>query len=295
MRYATHGGAFHADDVLSSAVMFLMGLVTLLVRTTNTAKLAEAHIGVDVGGRYDPITGDYDHHQEGGAGVRPNGIPYASFGLIWKRYGAELCGSSTIAEVVDKRLVQVVDATDVGYDLYTGLKYQSVVPCSMVDVIFAFNPPWYEKPRPEDFDRQFLKAVEVAKVIIGNAIVDAKGASIAREILDRAIAGATHPNILVLDRSCPRRELVLDDAPEVLFVVLPPDNGGQWMVRVVQECMGIMKARKYLPAAWAGKQGVELVRVTGVSDANFCHNSRFIAGAKSKEGAMELAKLAVSW
>ncbi len=294
MRFATHGSTFHADDVCTLAMAFLMGLVDSLVRTKNPAKLAQVDVRIDVGGKNNPDTGDYDHHQEGGAGFRPNGIPYASFGLFWKQYGAKFCGSQECADVMDRRLVQVVDATDIGYDLYTGLKNQSAIPYSISDIVATFNPIWYNKQQPADFDRQFLVAVEVVKPILRGALIDARGAPIAQEIIDRAIADARHPNILVLDHSCPRRELVLDQKPEVLFVVMPEEGGGQWMVRVIQECMGVMKARKYLPAMWAGKKGAELVRVTGVQDANFCHNSRFIAGAKSRSGAYEMAMLALS-
>ena len=50
--------------------------------------------------------------------------------------------------------------------------------------------------------------------------------------------------------------------------------------------------RKYFPESWAGKRDSELAGITGVLDAVFCHNHRFIAVAGSKEGAFALAKLA---
>ena len=37
-----------------------------------------------------------------------------------------------------------------------------------------------------------------------------------------------------------------------------------------------------------------LADVTGVADAVFCHNGVFIAGAKSKQGALQLAAMAVA-
>jgi len=36
-----------------------------------------------------------------------------------------------------------------------------------------------------------------------------------------------------------------------------------------------------------------LAKVTGVPDATFCHNGRFLAVAKSKEGALKLAEIAL--
>jgi uncharacterized UPF0160 family protein len=38
----------------------------------------------------------------------------------------------------------------------------------------------------------------------------------------------------------------------------------------------------------------ELAQVTGVADAVFCHNKLFMAVAKSKEGAIKLAELALA-
>jgi len=51
--------------------------------------------------------------------------------------------------------------------------------------------------------------------------------------------------------------------------------------------------RKNFPEAWAGKRDGELARATGVPDALFCHTNRFLAVAKTKEGALALAKLAI--
>jgi uncharacterized UPF0160 family protein len=52
-------------------------------------------------------------------------------------------------------------------------------------------------------------------------------------------------------------------------------------------------ARADLPEAWAGLRDAELAAVTGVADAGFCHNGRFIASAKSYEGIRAMAALAV--
>jgi uncharacterized UPF0160 family protein len=54
------------------------------------------------------------------------------------------------------------------------------------------------------------------------------------------------------------------------------------------------RARKDLPSSWAGLRGAELAKVCGVDDAVFCHNARFIGGAQSLKGAMQMAALAVA-
>ncbi len=42
--------------------------------------------------------------------------------------------------------------------------------------------------------------------------------------------------------------------------------------------------RKKLPKQWAGMSSKELREITGVLDAIFCPNGRFIAGAEFLEG-----------
>jgi len=48
-----------------------------------------------------------------------------------------------------------------------------------------------------------------------------------------------------------------------------------------------------LPSAWAGLRDAELQKVSGVEDAVFCHRALFTAVARSKEGAIKLAQIAL--
>src|SRR5919107_4332898 len=114
MKVATHPGNFHADDVFAVATLGLAEGALEVVRTRDRELIAAADARIDVGGRDDPATGDYDHHQKGGAGARENGVRYASFGLVWRRYGAALTGDEETARAIDDRLVQGVDANDTG-------------------------------------------------------------------------------------------------------------------------------------------------------------------------------------
>ncbi len=68
MRVATHPGGFHADDVFAIAALRLVHGDLEVVRSRDPEVLAAADLRVDVGGRYAPATGDFDHHQRGGAG-----------------------------------------------------------------------------------------------------------------------------------------------------------------------------------------------------------------------------------
>jgi uncharacterized UPF0160 family protein len=81
--------------------------------------------------------------------------------------------------------------------------------------------------------------------------------------------------------------------PEVLFVVYPDSEGEQHQLKTVPVQPGSFVARKDLPASWSGLREQELAAVTGVADSVFCHSNLFIAGARSLEGALRLAALAL--
>ncbi len=89
----THCGSFHTDDVFACATLSLYfkknNLKYKLIRTRDDNIIKKADYVFDVGGIYDPKIDRFDHHQYGGAGKRENNIPYASFGLVWKKFGPE--------------------------------------------------------------------------------------------------------------------------------------------------------------------------------------------------------------
>src|SRR5687768_9738743 len=104
MQVATHDGSFHADDVFAVAALRRLDPDLEIVRSRDREVIAAADVRVDIGLKDDPDSGDFDHHQKGGAGARGNGIPYASFGLVWRRHGAELTGGDEQAAAdVDAR------------------------------------------------------------------------------------------------------------------------------------------------------------------------------------------------
>ena len=110
---ATHNGNFHADDVFSIAALMNIFPSFNLIRTRKLELIAKADIVIDVGGEYDADNGRFDHHQRNGAGQRENGIPYSSFGLVWQKYGVEICqGNHEVANSVDAGLVSTIDAID---------------------------------------------------------------------------------------------------------------------------------------------------------------------------------------
>jgi uncharacterized UPF0160 family protein len=290
MRVATHPGNFHADDVFAVAVLELAHGPLEVVRTRDAAAQAAADARVDVGGRSDPATGDFDHHQRGGAGERANGVRYASFGLVWRAFGAALAGSADAAIAIDERLVQGVDANDTGQNISTAL-VDGIRPMTVSGVIAAFNAHWDEEWPAEEEDARFLEAVALARSILEREIAGAKAYRRGLEIVRAAIDRAPDPRLIELDRKAPWHETVVTTAPDALYVVYPKSDG--WGMQAVPKALGEFANRKDLPEAWAGHSDAELAAITGVEDAMFAHTKRFYASARSRQGILALAAQAL--
>ena len=289
----THNATFHADEVFATAIM-LQGLGELHVtRTRDQVLLDQQDALLDVGGVYDEATRRYDHHQKGGAGVRANGIPYATAGLVWRSFGERVVRAfdsslidsevTEIYERIDAEFFRYIDAVDCGIDV------PGPASVSISNIISGFKPGWYEAP---DFDAGFEKAVWFALEIVRNRIRDAIGAVKARIVVEAATP-VNEGKVLVLDRFAPWTESVCKGMPDVLYVVYPGATG-DWRVQVVPAETDSFKARKSLPESWAGLNDAKLSEAVGIPGCVFCHNGRFICSNQTKEGALEMARKAVA-
>ena len=281
----THDGNFHADDVFSVAALKCVFPSFNLVRTRNLELIANADIVLDVGGEYEAGADRFDHHQRGGAGERENGIPYSSFGLIWQKYGLEICkGDQDVVNAVDAGLVSTIDAIDCGH--VEGVS-QGI---SLSQTISMFNPTWKEESH---FDECFDEAVVFATRVLTRFIASAHGGISAKAIVAKAIEDAEDPRVIVLEKYTPWKKTVHALSEEALYVIYPSHNG-QWRIQTVPVELGSFEDRKSLPKPWAGLSDKELHAVTGIDDAMFCHNGLFIAGAESLAGTMNMASIALN-
>ena len=281
---ATHNGNFHADDVFSIAALKCIFPSLKLIRTRDLEVISKADIVIDVGGEYDADTGRFDHHQRGGAGERENGIPFSSFGLIWQKYGLEICqGNQEVANSVDSGLVSTIDAIDCGH--VEGVA-QGI---SLSQTISMFNPTWQEDSH---FDSCFDEAVDFASRILTRFIASANGGISAKDIVAKAIDDAEDPRVIVLEKYTPWKRTVYALSAEALYMVYPSPSG-QWRIQTVPVELGSFEDRKPLPKQWAGLSDKALKDATGIDDAMFCHNGLFIAGAESFESTMKMASIAL--
>lgn len=295
-RIGTHSGSFHADDALGVAMLLALYPGAEVVRTRDPAIWATCDALVDVGGEHDHVRNRFDHHQKGFAERRANGIPYAGSGLVWAAYGVRYVlalvewtsygEAQVIAQLVDEKLIQHADAVDSGKGVPGPADF------SLSGIISTLNVRWYEQGVEDD--ARFAEAAELAGVVLRNLVQTVAAEYAAADCIRTAkqLAGG---RILVLDTArLPYDPVVNKEMPDVLFVVYPDSTDSQYQVRVVPKVLGAYPARADLPAAWAGLRDEELAKVTGVADAVFAHNGRFICGAGSRAGAIRMAELAVA-
>jgi len=298
IKIITHSGNFHTDDVFAVTSLTLLldnrGEKYEIIRTRDPEIIKTGDFIVDIGWVYDPDNNRFDHHQEGGAGKRENGIPYSSFGIVWKKYGAELCDSIEAAEIIDKWLGYPIDAADNGVETYNRVLNNELLPFVIHNITSVFRPTWKEmRDGARDDDKAFLDLVSVARKILEREIINAKDDVEGGALVIDAYEKAEDKRIIIIEEHYPW-EGVLCHFKEPLYVVKPDrQNGGKWKVKAVRDDIYTFKNRKSLPKEWAGKRDEEFIKISGVQDAVFCHNKKFIAVAGSKEGALQLAQLAV--
>ncbi len=151
---------------------------------------------------YDVGGGMFDHHSEPRE-CRPNGVPYAAFGLLWR-----WCSGEHQARLMDENFIQPLDLND-----NTGEQN------SLADAIGSFNPLWDSKDDPTSAWR----AVPVAKQILENEIAAANAVNRADDTVRRAYANM-RDGIVVLPAYMPwKNGLYKTDA---IFVVTPASAAG---------------------------------------------------------------------
>jgi len=273
-----HSGQFHADEVTATAIIYLLqGAMPKITRTRDPVLLvvnSSDALVIDVGGKYDPENGYYDHHQKEFTVTHPEGSPKASAGIIWETYGNALVKklsadvddsvSFAAAELVRKELILPVDAIDTGFYRPKEGEYH------FSHVISSFNQKDIFSTAQDD---AFLTAVMFATTILKNVILKA---------IDKA---TEHNKVLELIKTSEGNTLVLPEFMDweplvkryneenptgdyIAYVVFP--SGGEYRIRAVGE-------RDYFNSDY-----------NYVSPKVFIHKAGFIGGTKTLPEALAL-------
>jgi uncharacterized UPF0160 family protein len=312
---ATHSGSFHADDVFGVGVLMGVYPAHTLVRTRNNALIEAADFAVDVGGIWDAANGRFDHHQRGFDGARaPRSsdalrVTYASAGLVWAAQGANYVQALAAAQAVytldaqavaetvqsiDGSLVQYLDMVDTGQgDVAPGL-------FGLSSLIAQLNTNWMEEsglaaaPKAALQERCFLQAIGITRTFLDRAIIKRISQIRSMDIVRNAPTLLDGKVLYLQEGGMPWSRVVAEEMPQVMLVIYPDSDGDQYQVKTVPVEPGSFTSRMDLPASWAGLRDQELAAITGVADGVFCHNNLFICGARSLDGAIRMAALALA-
>lgn len=288
----THSSKFHPDDIFAVATLVLLlkkeGTEYEIIRTRDMEITNNADYVVDAGFIYDETHNRFDHHQVEGAGARSNGSPYASFGLVWKKYGHVLCGNKDMAQKIDKLLIEPIDLNDNGID-FAETKIPGVYPADIRSLFYIFRPTWKED---DNFDEIFIKLVSYARVILQRLIISMRDEAEAVQLVVEAYNNSLDKRLIILEEQYPW-EQVLEKYSEPLYVVYKKKIDNTWSLKNIRNDTRTYISRKDLPKEWAGKTGEEFEKITGVPDVVFCHKNLFLAVAKTKEAILKLAEIAL--
>lgn len=278
----THSGKFHADDVFSSALLLYLNPQITITRGN---RVPEEYDGIvfDIG------RGRYDHHQRDSR-VRENGVPYAAFGLLWEELGGEILGG-TLAQRFDEEFVQPLDNND-----NTGEKNE------LATLIGNFNPVWdeteaadgvTEEERDRGLSVGFLRAVQVAGMVLENKFARYRADARADEKIDQVLAmqetQGGDARILVLPEFVPCQKRLKET--DIAFVIFPSNRGGYCIQP--QKKPDSMNYKCSFPKQWLGLENEELQKATGLASAGFCHKGGFLMTVGDEADAIRACEISL--
>lgn len=294
----THSGGFHADELLSTAVLTRLFPDAQFIRTRDRAMITPSaeKIIYDVGGAYDPDAQIFDHHQRPGP-LRVDDQPYSSFGLIWLHYGREFLAQmdvpaddiDTIHAKFDTKFVLPIDLLDNG-----ALEPSVAGPLSVLTLpsLLGSLKPDFDDTSPTADDDAFMNTMPIALRFIEAQVRNMAAKARATSIVENAIEAAGASPILELPMGMPYGSaLYASGADHIMFCVIP--RNGDWTLNGIKLGSDTFDQRADLPVAWAGLSDAALEQASGVKGAKFCHNARFIAVANTRDAIMEMAEIAV--
>ena len=177
---ATHDGKFHADEALACFMLKLLPEYqsAQIVRTRDPATIEKAHVVVDVGAVYDPLSHRYDHHQasfsHSMSSLRPDKrwkpIKLSSAGLVYHHFGERIVSSvlecaqddSLVPVVFDRvyeSLIREIDAIDNGVPIAADPAYD--ITTDLSSRVGRLMPHWNEESSDERLMQLFLEAMQL--------------------------------------------------------------------------------------------------------------------------------------
>lgn len=281
MLIGTHNGSFHADEIFAIAMIrSFQDSQATWVRTRDAAVLAGCDVVVDVGGVYDVATRRFDHHQKSYTGER------SSAGMVLDWLESDGSVSASLAAELRRTYIDHVDAVDTGRH-----QSDSYSPCvsSVVSTLAS--------GARGEFEEVFEATVGFVQRVVSSVATALEETELATAAVASAMAAAdaSGSQVLWFDGylSWKRAYFELGGAEHPTEFVAFPD-GDRWKLVCIPPQPGSFANKRDLPADWAGLSDAELVSVTGIAGALFCHKNRFIAAFRTRDDVERALALAMA-
>jgi len=320
---------FHCDEVLALKMLTSYTKDyknAKIIRSREKEVIDKCDVVVDVGGQFDPKRNRYDHHQRGFNETFTDKytIKLSSAGLIYKYFAKEIIRNilqktdeerkennewtdqqiDAIQHFVYCNLIEGVDALDNGisqYDSENTPKYRVLT--DLGSRVQRLNPNWKETNKdPEQEMERFEQAMTIVEDELLHFVKDCAyswlpAQSLVQNAIDNRFKVHSSGLIMELPQFCPwtdhffEMEEKQDVQPKILFLIFPEINSmiTTYRIRAVPVHSKSFELRKGLKEEWRGVRDDELENVTGIKGSMFVHASGFMAGNKTKEGAIQMA------
>ncbi len=314
----THNERFHCDEIMGIAI--LETLITQLkgsctIHRTDRrdeAMLSNMDILVDIGGKFDPAKGRFDHHQTGGAGYRINkrsqlDIPFSSCGLVWYSCGLILTGeewsveehsySSPIFDIVEHEIIRGICASDSGSVMPNGFKFKGPdnyyietygSPMHISKQVGQYNSD--DVRNHQEQYQQFIKALNMLHDTFDNTLRSAETCVADKKHLqEELLKKRDQEEVLVLQRSVRWEQHLneLDRNGLVKIILAPRGEDGVWSLYLADR--GKRPCTVTIPPEWRGKRDGEFVGEHPITKGIlFCHDNRNMINTVDKESALGL-------
>ncbi|KAL7751519.1 hypothetical protein RI367_002982 [Sorochytrium milnesiophthora] len=284
---------------------------------------------VDVGAVYVPSEQRFDHHQREFVDTfSPNyKIRLSSAVLIYKHFGRELIAHilswpidddrvGLLHEKIYENIILTFDGVDNGVpqfppDVQATAAYKDATTLS--HIVSRLNPFWNE----ENVD--VMSRFNEAMAVCGNHLlrnIQYYGTAwlpvrdTVRAALTQRHQHDSSGRIVVFESYVPWKDHLADlerelgittESPDLPYYVLFPDPSNTWRIQAISIQPDSFISRRPLPAAWRGVRDAQLDAVIWPEPATrekwqgsvFIHASGFIGGHKTREGVLEMARLAL--
>lgn len=278
--------------------------------------------------RYDHHQRDYDERFDNGkvvAGqVAEEGrcSKLSAAGLVYRHYGKDVIrtyypnlSASDLELVYTKlydRLMEALDAIDTGVEpVPDGVVMRYKDSTGLASRVGRLNPRWNEVVNDENGEHPPCPddRFEQASAICGEDFVATLTGIVESDLPARAFVEEA---LLARHETDPSGEVVkftsggmpwkshLYDlerehkvSPLIKFV-LYTDQAGMWRIQAVTVEGKQFENRLSLPKEWRGVRDEDLVSVSKIPGATFCHAAGFIGGNKNYEGALKMAQEALT-